>query len=238
MIARSALAGLILCVACNRKHAEPLAAGSSAGSGSDGSDGTIEPVFRGGAQTDHTGIPQLDFAIDHIYQQQKPTEMPPYHADGGTWTYFDAHLDGDPAATFVVGVPSLDGRDAAAGPSFDKVMLAPTTAAAGARVVRAFATAFGVPVPPAVSGHLAPVRVDVAVLGHGIADKGNGYGGRGTWDATKWFFTVGDTSDIEIFFNFSLDEKHGMWSEKDPDYDTDVANALALALRDGQPAPR
>ena len=211
------------------------ASADGTGSAAAGSGGTVEPVFQNGKQVDRDGIPELAFAIDRVYEHEQPTAAPPYHVAGGTWTYFDAHVAADPAATFTIGMPALAGGDE---PAFGKAMLVPTTAAAGARVVRRFAAAFGVAVPPSAPGRLAPMKIDMSVLGTGIGDQGNGYGGSGTWNATKWFLATEDKDDIEIFFNYSLAEKKAVLSEKDSDYDADVAGVLAIALRDGRPAPR
>ena len=231
----------ILVVAAGAVATVGLLATATAGGGGSaaaGSGGTVEPVFQNGTQVGRDGVPELAFAIDRVYEHAQPAATPPYHAAGGTWTYFDAHVASDPAATFTVGVPALDGGGPE-GMSFAKAMLAPTTAAAGTRVVQDFARAFSVPVPAsAPAGRLGPMRVEMAVLGTGIADEGNGYGGSGTWTATKWFFTTDDADDLEVFFNFSLADKRGVWSEKDADYDPGVARALAIALRDGQPLPR
>lgn len=213
-----------------RVPAPPVAAGSGGSAGS-GSGITAQPRFGGDpdAQPD-----ELRFAIDRVYEHQQPAVAPPYHVPGGSWTYVDAHLVADPAARFAVGIPSFEGRGDQ--PSFGDMMLVPTTADAGAHFVRAFAAAFHVDVPPAVSGTLGPVRINVALLGHALADHGNdGFSGTGTWDATKWFL---DDGEAEMFFDVSVAERAGMWSEKDSDYDRDVAAALALALRDGKPPPR
>lgn len=223
-------------VARGAAAAGSAATGGGSGHGWVGSNGTVEPVFQNGKQIGRAGIPQLAFVIDREYPQQQPADAPPYHVAGGTWTYFDAHVASDPAATFTVGVAAVGGGDE---PASGRAMLVPTTAAAGARVVQAFAAAFAVPVPPLEDGVLAPMKVETAVLGHQVADQGNGYGGSGTWEATKWFLAPDDgPGEVEVFFNFSLAERRGVWSEKDADYDGDVASALAIALRDGQPAPR
>jgi hypothetical protein len=177
MIGRWALAGLVVVVACKgeKREAAKVVEGSGSGSGM----GTVEPVFSQGSQISRDTVPALPFAIDKVYEKQQPSDAAPYHAAGGTWTFFDAHVAKDPAATFTVGVPQLAGGDE---PSFGKAILVPTTAQAGARVVQAFATAFGVPVPAPRPGKLAPLRVNTAVLGHGIGNEDNGFGGtaRGT----------------------------------------------------------
>ncbi len=191
-----------------------------------GSGGIAEP----GGNADDTG--NLPFVITTVVPGQQPTTSAPWHAAGGTWTYFEAHVDGDDAATFAALIPSFDGGE------FGKMQLVPTTSAGGARVVAAFAKAFHVTPPPAVpGGHLQPLPIQLAVLGLNTG-RNDGFSGEGTWTATKWFCTTDSVDSAEVFFNFSLDEKKGELSEKDTDYNADIAACLATALRDGQPPPR
>lgn len=192
--------------------------------------GTIAQVRLG----DSDEPADLRFAIDTVYDHQQATATAPFHAAGGSWTYVDAHLVDDAAATFGVGMPSLDGKSNGE-PTFSGMVLVPTTADAGARFVRAFAQHFHVDVPPPIAGTLVPQKIADAVLGHGVSGGNNGFSGTGTWDATKWFFNDGEA---EMFFDISVVGREGMWSEKDADYDRDVAAALAGVLRDGRPPPR
>ena len=194
-----------------------------------GSGGAAE-VTIGGTRSDDAG--SLAFTITKIVPARQPASAPPWHAAGGTWTYFEARLASDDAATFAVLVPAFDGS------VFGKMQLLPTTAVGGARVVAAFARAFHVAAPPAVpGGQLAPLVIPLAVLGVHTG-RSNGFSGEGTWTATKWFCTTDSVDVAEVFFNFSLDDKRGELSEKDAAYDADIAACLATVLRDGQPPPR
>jgi hypothetical protein len=179
---------------------------------------------------------ELGFTITKVYDHQRPATTPPYHTSGGDWTYLDAHLTSDPAATFGIGLPVFKTSGDFGG--FGKIWLVPTTPAAGAHFVKAFAGKFHVDVPPVTAGALAPMQFEIAILGHDVSSAEVGYSGTGTWDATKCFFTSDDVDEAELFMNLSLSEKRGVWAEKDADYDADVARVLAVALRDGVPPPR
>lgn len=239
---RSTATFLVLATAgCNsaKKQAdhqpEAVAKVDSVSSGSD--KGTVvQPRFSGGqeAPSDEGRIP---FTITKVDTNQKPSATAPFHEAGGDWTYVEAQLDGDPGATFVVGVPRL--ASTGEGPGFGKLMFAPTTSAAGGKVVARLAKVLGVTAPPArTGGVLQAVKVPIAVLGHGIGKLDNGMGGGGTWDATKLFCSSGDIDSAELFFNIDIAGKRGEFSEKDADYNKDVVACLATILRDGVAPPR
>ncbi len=225
---------VVAVLGCKSSHEEPKPALKTvspppsmpiAGSGSDG---VAEPMI--GGNRDDVG--NLPFVITKVEPAQQPSASAPWHAAGGTWTYFEAHVAGDDAATFAALVPSFDGG------MFGKMQLVPTTPAGGARVVAAFANAFHVKAPaPVPGGQLQPLQMPLAVLGLHTG-RNDGFSGEGTWTATKWFCTTDSVEAAEVFFNFSLDDKRGELSEKDADYDADIASCLATALRDGQPPPR
>jgi hypothetical protein len=220
---------VVAMLGCGSSHEPPRPAPAPATlpiAGS-GSGGVAEPIL-GGTRDD---VRDLPFVITNVVPGQQPTGAPPWHAAGGTWTYFEAHVDGDDQATFAALVPSFDGG------MFGKMQLVPTTSAGGARVVAAFAKAFHVLAPPPAPGQLQPMPMHLAVLGLNTG-RDDGFSGAGTWTATKWFCTTDSVDSAEVFFNFSLAEKKGELSEKDADYDADIATCLATALRDGQPPPR
>jgi hypothetical protein len=216
---------LVAVVACKGGGHHDLASLKQA----EGSGMTAEP----GA---HDPDDELGFTITKVYEHQQPASTPPYHTSGGDWTYLDAHLTSDPAATFGIGLPVFKTGGDFGG--FGKIWLVPTTPDAGAHFVKAFAGKFHVDVPPVTAGALAPMQFEIAILGHDVSSAEVGYSGTGTWDATKCFFTSDEVDEAELFMNLSLSEKRGVWAEKDADYDTDVARVLAVALRDGVPPPR
>jgi hypothetical protein len=202
----------------------------------DGSGMIVQPRI-GGDDTDDGSIP---FTITKVHTNQKPSATAPFHAAGGDWTYLEARLDGDPGATFVVGVPTFPKTGNASGfGGFGKLMFVPTTSTAGTRVVERLAKRLGTVAPaPRAGGVLQATKVPVALLGQGIAHLDNGMGGEGTWDATKLFCSAGDIDAAELFFNYSIADKKGEFSEKDTDYNKDVVACLATILRDGLPPPR
>ena len=219
---------LVVLLGCsNAKKDPPPASGSGM---------IVQPRFSGGneAPSDEGRAP---FTITAVHARQKPSTTAPFYEAGGDWTYVEAHLDGDPAATFVVGVPKLGNTDG--GPAFGKLMFAPTTREAGARVVDRLGKVLRTSAPPPTSGGvLQAVKVPIAVLGHGIGKLDNGLGGSGTWDATKLFCSSAGIDSAELFFNLSIADKQGEFSEKDADYNKDVVACLATVLRDGLPPPR
>jgi hypothetical protein len=222
---------VVAVAACKSAHKAPPALKSDLVSGS----GNVAEVQLG--PPNPGGDRELAFAITKVYERQKPTSAPPYHVPGGTWTYFDAKLAVDPAATFTAGWPKLDAGEGGFG-GFSKMWLVPTTSEAGTHFVAAFAKAFHVTAPPAHPGTLAPMLVPIAVLAVGTDASEDGYGGEGTWDATKMFLSADDVDSAELFYNVSIAGKQGVFSEKDEDYDKDDLYVLAIALRDGNPPPR
>lgn len=199
-------------------------------------DVVVQPRFSGG-ESASTEPGTIGFTITKVHPGHKAIATAPFHAPGGTWTYVEAHLDADPAAAFVFGIPAPEAAD---GPvAFASFMFAPTTRVSGDRVISRLARGLATPPPaPRSGGVLQAVKVPAAMLGTGIGKLGNGMGGSGTWDATKLFCSVGDIDSAELFFNYSLTEKRGEFSEKDSDYNKDVVACLATILRDGKAPPR
>lgn len=233
MATRSLAAGLVVVAlaasgACKSSHEHeayvPVATGPLGGPL--GSGGVAEPGV--GATEDDR---RLKLLITSVVVGQQPSDAPPWHAPGGNWTYFEARTSPDSDAVLAALVPTF-GDD-----MFGRMILVPTTPAAGAGIVDAFARTFAVATPPVVAGGtLKPFPLHVAVLAAN-AGHDEGFSGAGSWNATKWFCT--DNGDeAEMFFNFSLVDRIAELSEKDPDYDAGVARCLATALRDGAPPPR
>jgi hypothetical protein len=220
---------IVALAACKSEHRTAPAVKADVVTGSGGiAEARFGPPNPGGDR-------ELAFAVTKVYDGQTPTSTPPYHAPGGTWTYFDARLVADPAATFGIGIPTFG---SAPEPTFSKVWILPTTPDAGTHFVAAFAKAFHVAVPPPHPGTLAPMKMSIAVLGVGLGNSGDGFEGAGTWDATKLFLSNDQIDSAELFFNIDLAGKQGVFSEKDEEYNADDARVLADVLRDGQPPPR
>jgi hypothetical protein len=220
--------GLLVVVGCSRSN-------NRSGTADNGSGAIVQPRFstEGQLPPDEGSAP---FTITAVHSAQKPADQPPFYDKGGDWTYVEAHLNSDPAAKFVVGIPALTTKD---GPGFGKLMFAPTTSEAGGHVVAQLAKTLRATVPaPTAGGVLQPVKMPIAVLGHNIGKLDNGLGGTGTWDATKLFCSAGHIDSAEMFFNINIAGRRGEFSEKDADYNADVVACLAAILRDGLPPPR
>ncbi|MFH1464872.1 MAG: hypothetical protein ABIO70_10850 [Pseudomonadota bacterium] len=178
--------------------------------------------------------PSLPFAITAVSEGQGLLSGAPWHADGGRWTVLDATTaDG---AAFLLGVRETGRFDAG---GFTMVMqdarLGVPDADAGGRFVAAFAEAFHVPEPAAGAGRgVAWIEASSVVLGEGVAQQAEGgFSGTGTWQAAKWTVERGVHAS-EVFVNWSLEEKRGVFSEKDSCYNADLVADFAAVLRDGQ----
>ena len=179
--------------------------------------------------------PHLPFKIVTTYDRQKPSADAPYHVDGGEWTFLDCQAIGAPVVAFTVGVAarSSDGKTPAA---WGKAVLIVKDRQAGSQFVEFFAKVFSGKLPTHVSQARGPVplHVNTAILGEGMhREQGGGFSAAaGEWTATKWFPDYEGLSG-EVYFNYSLSERRGEFSEKDADYADDLVAILAAALRDG-----
>lgn len=216
---------LLVALSCNRKP-EP-SAGPPPASG-----GPVAQVRIG----DGPEPPRLGFAITATYENQAPGTAPPWHSAGGDWTFFDATTDD--GAAFVFGIHA--GKSAKVGNtpmSFGEGVLATKDRDSGARFAGSFSHAFHVDLPPPSTAQKAPVALKASTVV--LADDakrvgaGGGFGGTGGgWTAMKWTFEH-ESGEEEVFFNFSRGAKQGELSEKDQEYDPDLAKDFAGALRDG-----
>jgi hypothetical protein len=179
-------------------------------------------------------IPGLVFTITEVYRGTRPSSRPPWHEPGGEWTFFDCALANDATIRFTVGTKGALG---ARGFGFGRAALVAPDAATGARLVARFAAAFGAPSPPPRAARPLSLRPFAsALLGvDGERIPGGGFRSRGgTWTATKWFLQR-EGLEAEVFFNYSLAEKRGEFSEKDAAYAVDLVKGIALLVRDGLP---
>ncbi len=185
--------------------------------------------------------PRVSFRVLRVHPNRAPSEAPPYHAAGGSWTFFDAETSDGALFGFGYDDPQSVGAAAPTGaPTFGKVVLTVPDAAAGKRLVETFGRAFKGPVPPEGAGRpLRPRPFTAAFLARGARrSPGGGFSGRGGgWTATKLFLQRDDL-EAEVFFNFDLGQKKGEFSEKDASYATPMVAWLAAELRDGTPPKR
>lgn len=180
----------------------------------------------------------LRFEIVAVYTGQEPTKAPPFHADGGAYTYFDARTKGGARFTFGFAEP----KPASGGMpmAFGDVLLYVSSPTEGQKLVTEVARTFHGKEPPAHPAATlpAPVPIRAVFLAMGAKREGAGFGGSGGgFYATKLFLQRRGL-EAEVFFNFSLVAKRGELAEKDADYADDMVAFLAGALRDGPPAPR
>jgi hypothetical protein len=194
-------------------------------------EGGIAQARFGGDPDDQ---PRLSFVIDTVHEKQQPKSSPPWHEPGGEWTFFDAHLtDGTK-----MGFGFLEQKGGGGSFSFGKGMLTVPDAKDGAKLAQQLSSAFHGKLPPAnARGPLRIEPISLAILGKNSARGDNGFGGQGTWTATKLFLQRPGI-EAEVFFNFDLVGKKGEFAEKENDYANDLVAFVARELRDGPPPPR
>lgn len=193
----------------------------------------------------------LSFSIQQVWTGQKATDAPPYFEAGGDWTVLLCGLQGGrPAAFFLAersaapaGNPPIawgEGRVWVTATGDADALLAACRAAFPPEHAEATgddeddgAPAFDPswdPGPAVAPG--PPLRPSTVALGREVARTDNGFSGRGTWSASKWFFDHGAT---EVFVNYSLAERRGELAEKDDLYRAALLQAVAaLARREGR----
>ncbi|MBL8956408.1 MAG: hypothetical protein JNK82_36880 [Myxococcaceae bacterium] len=165
---------------------------------------------------------RLALKVVKSYPKQKPSPKPPYHVAGGDWTYLDLEGPGGVEVTF-----GVQFKKSAESFSFGKAELFANRAFADA-----FDAKFGGAPGPVKAKKPGPLAMGVAVLGQDVVrHKGGGFGnaGEGSWVATKLFPEVGDRQG-EVFFNWSVDEGHAEFSEKDVDYADDLSFVFHTAF--------
>jgi len=169
----------------------------------------------------------VDFTITAVHEKQKPLAHAPFRASGGPWTFLDCRAARHPRITFTVGLrEQIPAR----------AVLAVQDGRSGSRFVTWFHTAFPGRLPKVLAQSHTPEALLIHALGLGehMGRNPNGEfeGTEGSWTATKWFLEY-DGRSAEVFFNYSLTERKGEFSEKDAGYRDDLLAILASALRDG-----
>lgn len=177
--------------------------------------------------------PTITFSITKIYEAQKLSDAAPFHTSGGSWTFFDAKTSTGTPFGFGFEKPNSGGSFA-----FGKVVLTAPDAAAGKALVASFSRVFHGKVPPEKSPMpLRPKPISAAFLATDARKEAGGFSGSGGgWYATKLFMQKSGI-EAEVFFNFSLGNRSGEFTEKDADYANDMVAFLADELRDG-PRPK
>jgi hypothetical protein len=184
------------------------------------------------AADDQDDARHLSFKIAAVHKKQKPSKEAPFFAKGGEWTFFECEGSSDPKMAFTVGVGSAGNAPSAWG----RAVLIVKDRQAGAHFVESFAKAFGGKEPrPVKQRHVpGPLSINTAILGRSQSrEKTGGFSGeRDAWTTTKWF-PEHDGLAGEVYFNYSLEDRQGEFSEKNADYADDLVAIFASAFRDG-----
>jgi hypothetical protein len=169
------------------------------------------------AEASEDALAHLDFEILDVDRRQQIGDAPPYASDGGDWTVCTCRiLVGSRAAFYFAersGEPAPAVRFA-----WGEAKLWVPTARDGADLAEAIGDAFRVTQGRGRATGSAPARVlsfGTAVLSRGTAAQPDGsFAGTGSWTASKWFYEEA----IELYVNWSLDERRGRFAEKDEDF--------------------
>ncbi|MBX3186546.1 MAG: hypothetical protein KF819_06010 [Labilithrix sp.] len=213
----------VLACGCKRSKEPPVNVDTVTGEG-----GAIAQARFGG---DPDAQRRVSFRIDAVHRDRKPSASAPWHEAGGSWTFFDAHVDDGTR----FGFGWSEGGNAGAF-SFGKAMLTVADADAGAKLVTLFARAFDGKVPAArVRQPLRIEPISLAILAKSTGRHEGSFSGAGTWTATKLFLQRPGI-EAEVFFNFDLTGKVGELAEKDSGYANALVRFVAGDLRDG-PTP-
>jgi hypothetical protein len=205
---------------------------------------TVRNVDDGETEAGAPG-PSLPLRLSNIRSSQKLTDAAPYYTAGGTWTVFDCAPMDDPQASVTLAVEAAQGGgidvDGTHLPmNFAHAAILPGDRGAGTRFVAAIAKALRQE-SPALSANPQPLKLtklNTAILGEHLSAPEQGLkSGGGTWVATKWFFED-EGVEAEVYFNYDLTSMRAAFSQKDPDYDSDVLQEFAVAMRDGPRPPR
>ena len=171
------------------------------------------------------------FEIEEVFGKQEVTRRAPYFEKGGKWTVLKCRLLGKHNGTFLLaeraGKSMLSSGEGAIWVPSPKD---------GDALAKAFRRTF----PP--EGKLPklrpatrvkpPLKFDLSVLGRAVAKpRSRSRAKTGSWTATKW---TDESGAVELYVNWSLEEKTGFFDEKDDLYREDLCLAIAsLVVRKG-----
>ena len=179
----------------------------------------------------------LPLKVGGTFQNQKPLEQVPWHADGGEWTFMECHTERHGDADVVIGVKTTAQTkpDPNTPMSWGEAMIAVSDAEQGTKFIDAFGQAFSKS-SPARRDNKAPLflKMHTAVMGSQMKKESNSFSGsgKGSWTATKWFLSD-ELGDAEVYFNYNLKDGKAEFLEKDADYRDALMEQLCIALRDG-----
>src|SRR5262245_4189742 len=106
------------------------------GCGRENSDKAEKVRIQPGVQpTESAESGYLPLKIERAYERQQILEQPPWHADGGDWTFLDCQLASDAATTLTIGVRAGSEIKGDIPFAWGEAVLAVRDAATGARFV-------------------------------------------------------------------------------------------------------
>lgn len=165
----------------------------------------------------------LEFEILEAHKDKSVIDSPPYFAPAGAWTVVKGRTRTEPAATFWFAEtsPPLSGEQPFA---FGEARIWTESEDEWRDLCGAIVAAFRPGTGAYACGTPAgPINFGTAVLSRSAAPiEGGGFGGTGTWTATKWFTEDGS----EFFLNWSVKSHLGHFSEKDEGYADGVCEAF------------
>lgn len=186
------------------------------------------------AKTEPVAAPrELAFAIEEAWQRRRMTDAAPWYEEGGDWTVLRCRTVGKDSAGFFMAI--REGRPTAAPIKWSEGRLWVSEVPAGEALLKAFQAAF--PAPRSLLGRRKrfrggsavspPTAFGVAVLGERVARPATGVlRSEGGWTGTKWTDDLG----AELFVHWNIEEKAGMFGEKDEAYRKDLVERIASLL--------
>ena len=160
--------------------------------------------------------PHLDFEILDVDRGQQVADEPPFARDGGDWTVCTCRLAAGSRAAFYFAERSGEPKDGIPF-AWGEARLWVPSAGDGAELAEAIGDAFRVTrgrSRVAASAPARPLAFGTVVLSRATAPQPDGsFAGSGSWTASKWSYEEA----IEVYVNWSLEEKKGRFAEKDED---------------------
>ena len=159
---------------------------------------------------------RLAFEILDVDRGQQLLDEPPYTRDAGDWTVCTCRALAGSRPAFYFAERSGEPTEGAPF-TWGEARLWVPSAGDGAELAEAIGDAFRVTNGRSRAAGKAPARplsFGTVVLGRSTAPRPDGsFGGDGSWTASKWSYEEA----IELYVNWSLDEKKGSFAEKDQD---------------------
>ena len=178
----------------------------------------------------------VGFTIDNVFLNRTVTSSPPWHTDGGNWTFVEAHLSDDESAKFVFGyrVPALDDVKR----SMASAVIGVRSEQGGDTFLRSMSTEMGGALPPLdVADSIGSLKFDAWFKGSNYqrVGPGNYRQGGGSWNNVRLFLQhEGRVADLMMGIDFETNE--GEFVEFNSQDKDALIMVLAASLR-GAPFP-